>query len=208
MKSAVTLLLVAVAAVFLLLRGPQPGSTLPRPAESLANQRVEPAEAEHTATDSVEDTPDPARATTQVYYQYIDDRGAVRFAPSLEAVPEAWRAKAGRIEMQGPPPTTPSEARAARARRTEMSASYASARGPNVVLYTTKWCPACKKALAYFDAKRVAYTNLDIEASPAAEREFLQKSGGRRGIPLIDVDGQIMQGFSAARLDAFLARAR
>ncbi len=47
----------------------------------------------------------------QVYYQYTDEGGAVRFARSLLEVPEDWRDRAGRIELAVPPPTSPAETR-------------------------------------------------------------------------------------------------
>lgn len=47
----------------------------------------------------------------RVYYQYTDESGAVRFVQSLLEVPEAWRDRAGRVELAAPPPTSPAEAR-------------------------------------------------------------------------------------------------
>jgi hypothetical protein len=51
----------------------------------------------------------PAEAI--VYYQYVDEDGAVQFSSTLHEVPEAWRDRAGRFELAGMPPSTPAEAR-------------------------------------------------------------------------------------------------
>jgi hypothetical protein len=50
----------------------------------------------------------------RVFYQYIDDTGAVRFVESAYDVPEDWRGRAGRVELNVAPPTTPAEGRMAR----------------------------------------------------------------------------------------------
>ena len=43
----------------------------------------------------------------KTYYQYVDARGSVRFAEQLEDVPAAWRDRAGRVELEVAPPSTP-----------------------------------------------------------------------------------------------------
>ncbi|MDJ0867376.1 MAG: hypothetical protein QNK03_14795 [Myxococcota bacterium] len=50
----------------------------------------------------------------QVFYQYIDETGAVRFTESLHDVPEAWRESAGHVELDVVPPSTPVQARVLR----------------------------------------------------------------------------------------------
>jgi len=60
---------------------------------------------------------------TRVYYQFLDETGAVRFAASLEGVPEAWRDRAGRVELDVPPPHDPPEARVFRKLRNRREAA-------------------------------------------------------------------------------------
>lgn len=50
----------------------------------------------------------------RTYYQYVDEAGEVRFVPTLHQVPEAWRAKAGRVEIAALPPDSPAMSRALR----------------------------------------------------------------------------------------------
>ena len=50
----------------------------------------------------------------RVFYQYVDDTGAVRFVKSRYDVPAEWRGRAGRVELNVAPPTTPAEGRMAR----------------------------------------------------------------------------------------------
>jgi glutaredoxin len=74
---------------------------------------------------------------------------------------------------------------------------------PEVLMYATRECPYCAKARAYFQAHGVAFREIDIDASAQARQEWQDKGG--RGTPLIYVDGQRIEGFVAAKLDAALA---
>jgi len=79
---------------------------------------------------------------------------------------------------------------------------------PEVIIYTTSWCGYCRKAIVDLDASGVRYINKDVEKDPEAKREQLMKSGGRKGVPLIDVAGEIIRGYDRHRLKAALARLR
>jgi len=71
-----------------------------------------------------------------------------------------------------------------------------------VVMYSTANCPACKMAKSYFTKKGVPYEEHDVNTEPAARAEF-QKLGGR-GVPLILIGTERMEGFNAQRLDQLL----
>jgi glutaredoxin-like YruB-family protein len=85
------------------------------------------------------------------------------------------------------------------------SAPVAAAAPARVVMYSTSWCPYCAKARAYFAKKGIAYTEYDVEKSGTAHAEF--KRLGGRGVPLILVGRETMNGFSEQSFDALLARA-
>ena len=69
-----------------------------------------------------------------------------------------------------------------------------------VTLYATDWCGYCKQTRRFLDSKGIPYTEFDIEKD-AAGRKAYEALGGR-GIPLIDVNGTLIRGFSP---DAILA---
>ncbi|MGH6690409.1 MAG: DUF4124 domain-containing protein [Gammaproteobacteria bacterium] len=71
-----------------------------------------------------------------------------------------------------------------------------------VRIYTTTWCGYCKKAKAQLVARSVAFDEIDVEASDSARREFASLGG--RGVPVILVGSQRMDGYDAGRLDAML----
>lgn len=87
--------------------------------------------------------------------------------------------------------------------------TVAQANGAQVIIYGASWCGACHQAAAYLRSRHVAFVEKDIEQDPAAQAEMVQKAQ-RAGIPLgsipiIDVRGRMMQGFSAPALDQALA---
>ena len=74
-----------------------------------------------------------------------------------------------------------------------------------VKMYATSWCPYCAKARAYFAKRGIAYVEVDIEKSREGRAEYDRL--GARGIPVIFVGPQRMNGFSEARLSQLLSEA-
>lgn len=69
-----------------------------------------------------------------------------------------------------------------------------------VVMYSTAWCPYCKKARNYFRKTGIRFVEYDVEKLPNRMREF-KKLGGT-GYPLILIGkNQQMQGFSVSGFD-------
>jgi glutaredoxin len=75
----------------------------------------------------------------------------------------------------------------------------------HVVVYSTSWCPACRKAKAWLRANRVPYEDRDIEASRTYATQ-MRALNPRMSIPTIDVEGDVSVGFSAEWLEAALER--
>jgi glutaredoxin len=84
----------------------------------------------------------------------------------------------------------------------------ASGRLPDVhvVVYTTSWCPVCKRAKQWMNAHGVAYEEHDVEASSESARQ-MRAINPRGGVPTFDVEGQVEVGFSAGDLTATMQRA-
>jgi glutaredoxin-like YruB-family protein len=72
-----------------------------------------------------------------------------------------------------------------------------------VVVYSAVWCAFCHAAKDYFDKLGVKYTDKDVEKDPQAGLEAVTKSE-QRGIPVIDIAGDIIIGFDRPRIDAAL----
>lgn len=142
---------------------------------------------------------------TRVYYQFIDERGRVRFVESLDAVPAEWRDRVGFVESSTPPPMSPDDMKRATAvRYSKLRATDTQSAGtaPAVIMYGADWCPACRKAKKYMDAKGIAYEERNVD-DPEIAQELAKKSGGR-GIPVFDIGGSILRGFSPKALDEMI----
>lgn len=74
------------------------------------------------------------------------------------------------------------------------------------VIFTAKWCGYCRQALAYLAEKKVGYKEHDID-TPAGMRAFAE-TGPSRGVPLLLVGSQKVQGFSRPAYDTVFNPAR
>lgn len=107
-----------------------------------------------------------------------------------------------RVGHAGPLGSAPPAAAAA--------AAGATAHGPSqVIVYGASWCSACHQAAAYLTRRHVAFVEKDIEQDAAAAQEMRDKArraGVATGsIPILDVRGHVLVGFSAEAIDRALA---
>ena len=58
-------------------------------------------------------------------------------------------------------------------------------------------------AKAFFTENNIAYTENNVAEDQSAMKEAVQKSG-QMGVPVIDVDGQILVGFDKKQLSELL----
>lgn len=72
-------------------------------------------------------------------------------------------------------------------------------RSKSVVMYSTSWCGVCKKAARHFRQKKIPFTEYDIEKSARAAQEYRRLNA--RGVPVILIGDQRMNGFSAKDFD-------
>lgn len=75
---------------------------------------------------------------------------------------------------------------------------------PQVTVYSATWCAFCHAAKDYLDKKGVKYTDKDVDADRNNATEAMQISG-QTGIPVLNINGQIIVGFDRPRIDAALA---
>jgi glutaredoxin len=80
------------------------------------------------------------------------------------------------------------------------------------VVYGADWCGPCKKAKAHLKKRGVVIDYRDIDRDPGSRQEMLRKLGPRgrsdAPIPVIDLAGRVLVGFSAAAIDDAIAAAR
>jgi glutaredoxin len=151
----------------------------------------------------------PEHASKRLYYQFVDSKGRVRFVERLSDVPEQWRERVGFVEMDTPPPLSPMMAQATRdakyahvAQRVRQQQLGSRGASRQIVLYSADWCGWCKKAKSHLDAKGINYVIRDIDEARYLQ-ELVSKTG-QKGIPVLDVGGKIVTGFSPERYDALI----
>ncbi len=80
------------------------------------------------------------------------------------------------------------------------------------VIYGASWCKPCHEAAAYLKSRGVNVVQKDIDESDAARSEMqrkLERAGlGGSSIPVIDLMGQILIGYSPRALDRAIEAAR
>jgi len=72
-----------------------------------------------------------------------------------------------------------------------------------VTIYSADWCAFCHAAKEYLTAKGIPFTEKNVEEDPAFAKESVEKSG-QMGIPVLDIDGQIIIGFDRPKINAAL----
>jgi glutaredoxin len=91
---------------------------------------------------------------------------------------------------------------AASARNSAADTMTSPANGKRVVMYTTASCPACRAAKTFLARKGVSYEERDVQRSSDARKEF--ESLGGRGVPLILVGNERMEGFNPQRFEQMI----
>lgn len=131
----------------------------------------------------------------QQIYRWVDADGKVRYTADKPPPGVASKTLESRVQSyRGPPTVSP-------------ASQPAGAPGlrPEIKLYATDWCGYCKQARQYFARNGIRYVELDIEKSAAANAEY--KRLGGRGVPVILVGAQRMDGYGEARLAQMLKAA-
>jgi glutaredoxin-like YruB-family protein len=68
-----------------------------------------------------------------------------------------------------------------------------------VTVYSTPTCHFCHLAKDFFTAKGVAFEDKDVMTDLVARQEMVTKSG-QMGVPVIDIEGDIVVGFDEATI--------
>lgn len=72
-----------------------------------------------------------------------------------------------------------------------------------VKIYTTTHCPYCVMAKDFFKKNSVEYEEVNVESDQKAAEEMIEKSG-QMGVPVIDINGQIIVGFNRPAIERAL----
>jgi glutaredoxin 3 len=63
-----------------------------------------------------------------------------------------------------------------------------------VEVYSTSYCPYCMRAKALLRSKGVEFDEIDVTNDPALRAEMVKLAGGRRTVPQIFINGELVGG--------------
>ena len=72
-----------------------------------------------------------------------------------------------------------------------------------IKIYTTPTCVYCRMAKDFFNQHSVQYEEHNVMEDLKAREEMVSKSG-QMGVPVIDVEGEMIVGFDKERLSELL----
>lgn len=178
------------------------------PSSAREKVRIAVADKEVGTGDSVyvtnlnESAPDGSFRLSTLSRAAWEELGASRRAARLEALAPPAASAASTPGSPSAPAGAPS---ADAAKKLPMS-------GVQAVIYGAAWCKPCHDAERYLKQRGVNVVKKDIEENEAAAAEMrrkLERAGlGGASIPVIDIMGRVMQGFSTAALDRAIEAAR
>ena len=72
-----------------------------------------------------------------------------------------------------------------------------------VTVYSTPTCPWCHKTKDFLKANKVKFKDINVAEDRDLAKEMIDKSG-QMGVPVTDVDGEIVIGFDKEKLKKLL----
>ncbi|MBP7216532.1 MAG: glutaredoxin family protein [Candidatus Omnitrophica bacterium] len=73
----------------------------------------------------------------------------------------------------------------------------------SVKVYSTPTCPYCIRLKQFLTDNNIAFENYDVSTDQARAEEMIERSG-QMGVPVIDIDGEIIVGFDKSRIQQAL----
>ncbi len=68
-----------------------------------------------------------------------------------------------------------------------------------VTMYSTAWCPDCRRAKTFLKERGVNFREVNIEEDPAGEEIVIKANDGKRKVPTLEVGGRF---FACSPFDA------
>jgi len=68
-----------------------------------------------------------------------------------------------------------------------------------VKVYSTQTCPYCVTLKEYLKDNNIVFEEVDVSFDAKLQQEMIDKSG-QMGVPVVDIDGQIVVGFDRDKI--------
>jgi len=72
-----------------------------------------------------------------------------------------------------------------------------------VTIYTSSTCSWCEAVKDYLRAREIDFEEVDVSEDMDRAQELVERSG-QYGVPVVDIDGEMVVGFDRPRIDALL----
>lgn len=59
-----------------------------------------------------------------------------------------------------------------------------------ITMYTTTWCPDCRRTKAFLKERGVSYREVNIEEDESGEEIVIRENQGKRKVPTLEVGGR------------------
>jgi glutaredoxin 3 len=72
-----------------------------------------------------------------------------------------------------------------------------------VLVYSTPTCPWCIRTKQFLKERNIHFEDVDVSSNQQAAEEMIQKSG-QMGVPVLDINGQIIVGLDKEKINSAL----
>lgn len=72
-----------------------------------------------------------------------------------------------------------------------------------ITIYSTPTCPYCEMTKDFLRENKINFTDVNVAEDQEKAQEMVEKSG-QFGVPVIDIDGQIIIGFDKPKIARLL----
>ncbi|MBN2112346.1 glutaredoxin family protein [Candidatus Woesearchaeota archaeon] len=76
-----------------------------------------------------------------------------------------------------------------------------------IKVYSTPTCPWCHRVKEFLSEKGVEFEDINVAENQEAAHEMVEKSG-QMGVPVIDIDGEIIVGFDKEAIENALTKGK
>lgn len=70
-------------------------------------------------------------------------------------------------------------------------------------IYSTPSCPYCHMVKDYLKSKNISFIDYNVAEDQTKAQEMIEKSG-QMGVPVVEIDGNIIVGFDKPEIDRLL----
>ncbi|HNU96730.1 MAG TPA: glutaredoxin domain-containing protein [Candidatus Portnoybacteria bacterium] len=72
-----------------------------------------------------------------------------------------------------------------------------------VRIFSTPACPYCVALKGYLKERNIEFEDIDVSRNLEAQKEMIERSG-QYGVPVADINGEIIVGFNQERINQLL----